>query len=157
MTPEERKEYNRQWYLKNKERLAEKSKKNYEKNKDKRLKYAQEYRENNKEKITEYRKEYKQKNKEKIAKYSREYQKEYNQTPAGIKSYRIRNWKKYGIMNDNYDELYVRYLNTEFCELCNIKLTEDKVMTKTTRCLDHDHETGEVRNIVCHSCNIKRR
>ena len=111
---------------------------------DKKAKYKENY-----EKRKEYHRQYREKNKEK--------RKEYYQTPAGKKSRRISDWKRYNIKHDNYDELYERYLNTEFCELCNIKLTEDKVKTKTTRCLDHCHETGEFRNIVCHSCNIKRR
>tara|TARA_Y100000592_G_scaffold68546_1_gene106518 strand:+ start:1297 stop:1731 length:435 start_codon:yes stop_codon:yes gene_type:complete len=138
-------EYQRKYYEKNKER-----KKQYRiKNKDKKTEYMKEYREKNKDKIKEYR----EKNKEKIA----EKKKEYNKTPAGIKSSRINNWKYSGIIHDNYDELYERYLNTEFCEECNVKLTEDKKTTKTTRCLDHDHNTGFVRNIVCNSCNVKRQ
>ena len=157
MTSEEKlKEYKRQWYLKNKERLAEKSKKNYEKNKDERLEKQKKHYQNNKEKIKEYQKEYHKNNKEKVSCRQKEYNKEYNKTPAGIKSYRISNWRKRDIIHDNYDELYKEYIETERCDICGIYLTEDKVKTKTTRCLDHCHETGEVRNIVCNSCNIKR-
>ena len=116
---------------------------------EKRKERQREYQQKNKERLAEKRKEYREKNKEKI--------KHYKQSPAGIKSSRIYNWKRRGIIHDNYDELYERYLNTEFCELCNIKLTEDKRCTLTTRCLDHCHETGEVRNVVCWLCNTKRR
>ena len=61
-----------------------------------------------------------------------------------------------GLIHNDYDELYEKYINTEYCELCNVNLTEDKRTTKTTRCLDHDHQTGLLRNIVCHCCNVKR-
>ena len=141
-------EYNRKYNEKNKEKKAEYNKKYHEKNKEKNKDKRKEYYEKNKDKIKEYR----EKNKEKIA----EYHKEYKQTPAGIKTQRISNWKNYGIICDDWDVLYERYLNTEFCELCNVELTEDKVMTKTTRCLDHCHETGEFRNILCNLCNLKR-
>ena len=79
-----------------------------------------------------------------------------NQTEKGIKSRRIRNWKFRGVIHPNFDELYEKFINTELCELCNVKLTEDKYNTHTTRVLDHCHESGEVRNIVCNFCNIRR-
>ncbi len=132
--PEKRKEYNRKYHEKNKEKKAE---------------YNRKYNEKNKEYYKDYVKKYYEKNKEKIA--------EYDQTPARKKSHRIYYWKRRGVICDDWDVLYERYLNTEFCELCNIKLTEDKTNTKTTRCLDHDHNTGEFRNVVCWLCNIKRR
>lgn len=84
-----------------------------------------------------------------------ESKKEYYKTEIGIKNRRIRKWKFRGVIHPNFDELYEKYINTEHCELCNIKLTEGK-RTHTTRCLDHCHETGEFRNILCHSCNVKR-
>ena len=113
-----------------------------------------------KEEIKQYQKEYREKNREKQKEYrekNREKQKEYRENYyQHNKSYRISKWKSRGILSDNFDELYEKYINTEYCELCNVNLTEDKRTTKTTRCLDHDHQTGLLRNIVCHCCNIKR-
>lgn len=113
--------------------------------------YNKQYREKNKEKERKRKKEYNEKNKEKIAKQ----RKEYNQTPACKKSYRIHNWKRSGVIHHDFDELYEKYINTEYCELCSVKLTEDKRSTYTTRCLDHCHITGEFRNVLCNYCNIR--
>ena len=138
------KERKKEYYEKNKERKKE----YYEKNKEKINQRQKEYRENNKEKINQRHKEYDQKNKER--------KKVYNQTPSGLKSSRLSNWKFNGVIHNDFDELYEKYINTEFCELCNVELTVDRQNTSTTRCLDHDHTTGEFRNVICHSCNTKR-
>ena len=106
--------------------------------------YMKEYRQKNKEKIRQKVKEYKQKNKDNI----KQYNKEYRQTENGKKTNRISEWKKYGVIHDNFDELYKLYLNTTECMVCKktFKNTKD-------RCLDHDHETGEYRQILCRYCN----
>jgi len=82
MTPEEMKEYKRQYYLANKEKIKEKSKTWKEDNKDKVDEYNEQYRKNNPNKIKEwqkenveyvkvYRKSYKQNNKEKRNTYEK--------------------------------------------------------------------------------------
>lgn len=105
----------------------------------------------NKEHITKRGKEWRLKNKEKRA----EYLKIYEQTPKGKKRRRLGDWKRCGVICDDFDELYEKYINTNNCELCEVELTEDKRNTTTTKCLDHDHDTGLFRNVVCLSCNQK--
>jgi len=65
------------------------------------------------------------------------------------KSQAIYNWKRKGVIYDNYDELYEVYIKTMQCGHCKTEFTE-----KNRRCLDHDHTTGLFRKIVCHRCNV---
>jgi len=129
------KEYNKEYHQKNKVKLNEQKKE-----------YRQKNKELIKEQSKEHMKEYRQKNKDKI----NEYQKEYRQTPNGIKSRIIAGWKTIGLIHDNFDELYEKYINTTNCDVCNktFKNTKD-------RCLDHNHNTGQFRYVLCQSCNVK--
>lgn len=89
---------------------------------------------------------------EKRKAYDRERKKNYYQTPAGRKSITIKNWKTFGVIHDNFDELYEQYLEATHCNAC-------KSGFKSTfyKCLDHDHTTGLFRQFLCRSCNNKDR
>jgi len=65
------------------------------------------------------------------------------------KSTMIYGWKKSGLIYDNYDELYDVYINTMECQHCQTEFTK-----KNCRCMDHNHETGLFRKIVCNRCNV---
>jgi len=76
----------------------------------------------------------------------------------GKKCYKIGDWKRMGVIESSqytYDELYDTYLYWGYCEICDVKLTTGRKNTSTTKCLDHDHETGLFRYIVCLACNNK--
>jgi len=116
-------------------------------------KYNKKYYESNKEYFKEHRKQYYDNHKEQ----EKELVKQYNQTEKGKKVNTISHWKRRGVIDKNFDELYEKYINTKNCELCDVELTNEINRNSNTRCLDHDHKTGLFRNILCHSCNVKRR
>ena len=60
----------------------------------------------------------------------------------------IYNWKRNGLIYDNYNELYEIYIKAMNCQHCNIEFSKSN-----DRCMDHDHSTGLFRSIVCRSCN----
>ena len=157
-TREEKNECQRQYRQNNKEKIAEKRREYRQNNKEQIAEYTREYYQNNKEQITERAKEYNQNNKEKLAEYKREYDqnnkekvaeyhKIYGLTPAGKKVNMMADWRRSGVNNVN-EEMYNHYIATTHCECCLKEFSSSR-----DRCLDHDHETGEYRQILCSSCN----
>ena len=122
------------------------------KRKDKNKEYYEKNKEKNKEKKKERNKKYRFENKEKI----REQDKKYRKSPAGYKTKKKQDWKKIGVIDNDFDKLFELYMNTTNCENCNVLLTRDRQNTSTTKCLDHCHLTGKFRNILCNACNVRR-
>ena len=88
-------------------------------------------------------------------------QKKYKQSPKGRKKYRTDKWLSRGLTfreGETIDDVYTRYMETDICECCECQMTQgDRYNTKTTKVMDHDHQTGFCRAIVCHSCNVSDR
>lgn len=55
--------------------------------------------------------------------------------------------KRYGISEDDFKQILAEQQHS--CAIC--KTIE--VGHHGTLCVDHNHETGEVRGLLCHSCN----
>ena len=128
-TKEERREYNKQYNKDNKEKIKE---------------HKRQYRIDNREKIKERDKQYYKANKERL----KEHQKQYYLDNHDKKI--IYAWKRHGVICNDFPSLYQHYINTHQCNLCNSKFTKNN-----RKNLDHDHETGLFRHILCHKCNTK--
>ncbi len=99
------------------------------------------------EKRKAYLIKYRQDNKEKRAAYNKEFAK----TPIGIKTHKLSSWKRIGLITDDIDPIYERYMNSTNCECCG-----NEYKNKRDKHMDHCHKTGKFRNILCRNCNQLR-
>ena len=71
---------------------------------------------------------------------------EKRKTDAGKKKYRTQLWKQSGI-DITYEEYKEKYeALAGCCEICNEQYP--------SLCVDHNHDTGEIRGLLCTSCNL---
>ena len=140
------------WRENNREKTNESAKIYYMNNKAKCKESHKKWCENNPEKLKEGKRQWVINNYERVNEIRKKW--ESNNLEKSYKSHKIASWKYNGLIG-NYEEIFDRFINTNNCDLCDVVLTTDRFNTKTTKSMEHSHITGELRNIVCHSCNIK--
>lgn len=90
-------------------------------------------------------------NKEYVASYNLKYRgtpKKYNEKLK--KGVQISSWKKrMNPPNEGWEKVFNEYKDTTECFYCGCCLIDKK------KNLDHCHDTGEIRAVICSSCNIK--
>jgi len=137
MSRAKNKEYNRKYKLLHEDRVKESGKKYYLKNKD----TLNAYNRKNYLKNEGRRKEYYLKNKDKIKEKDR---KRYLKNKDKQK---VRNLKKlYDITIEQFEQMKIAQDNR--CAICNNPFKNSK-----DTCIDHDHITGKIRQLLCRKCN----
>ena len=136
-----KKEYQKQYYKDNCESLKE---------------YAKKYRGNHREKAKAtskkwreehpgYSKQQYRKNPEKARKLSRQYRKN---NPEQVKeSQRKNHLKKYNLSHEDWLKMWESQDGR--CAICG-----EPFARQSDACVDHNHETGEIRGLLCMQCNV---
>ena len=123
------------------------------KDKEKEKKKKALWRETNKEKMSAWRKEYNDKNRDKINASHKKYY--MNNREKRVESSNARLLKiNYGMTVEEYDALFI--LQGGVCAICGKPETAFYKKASGVRklCVDHDHETGTIRGLLCGKCNI---
>jgi len=106
------KEYNKEYYIKNKEKILKYDKEYRTKNRNKILKYKKQYREENKDLICQRGKQYREENKDKIREGRKRYYKK-------NKEYMLNKNKKWHIENKEYRKQYRKENRTKIKKYLN--------------------------------------
>lgn len=128
-----RREYLKEYYLKNKKHIQQRTKKHRLENIDRERARTRKYRADNLEAVRAHdllRCRVRNQKPE---------QKAYN------REYRLINL--YGIDSETYNEMFAEQEGR--CSICGTHQTE----LKTILCVDHSHSTGKVRGLLCAKCN----
>ena len=131
---EEKKELQKKWREQNKEKLREYQRKAYKKNKERILAYKEEYRQKHAERIRENQRNYNKRNA--------------NDTIHKEKKRHRALFRKYGITPERYFALEAAQNYT--CALCARTADQERFGFLN---VDHCHETGAVRGLLCTPCN----
>jgi len=118
--------YTREWSLRNKERIKESARRRYLLNPESKKMSARNYRESNKEKVKAAHQRWAANNQRKIH--------------AGI----LR--RLYGLSIEAYESMF--RAQNGCCKICERQNLDGKRLF-----VDHDHNTGTVRGLLCHHCN----
>jgi len=132
----------REWQINNIDKKRATNRKWSNNNKD----YMKKYRENNSEYFSEYNKRWRKDNIEHV----KQYEKEYNKKTKKRRSIRDRIKKldiEYGLTPLDYNNMLIK--QNYRCDICNIHVDE----LNKTLCVDHNHNTGNVRALLCSKCN----
>ena len=125
------KEYYKEWNLANKDKVSAKNKKWRDKNKESENKRVSKWQKDNKEKSSEKVKRWNRNNPDKIRE-------------ASLQS-------KYGISSEKYNEMYGQ--QNGLCYICHQPETLKYRGEPRRLSVDHNHETGSVRALLCDACN----
>jgi|TARA_R110001592_G_scaffold66054_1_gene202734 hypothetical protein len=108
--------------------------------------WSKQYYNSNREKINKYRRTWNKNNR----KYYREYQQQWKKdNPEKYhKKSAIDTWKQHGIIDEDLSTVYDYFITQTHCWICGVEYNKSY-----RRCLDHNHDTGEIRYICCSICN----
>ena len=100
-----------------------------------------------------YNIEYKRKNRDWIKMSNDLYRKKIDgtMTPHYRRSNQKTSWKAHGMKlckGETWDGIFDIYSTMEECNGCARPFQPNE-----KRCLDHNHENGEIRGVLCYSCN----
>ena len=165
MTKEEKQQYNRAYYKKNREACKAQARADYHQNKAERKLTQKKYRMSNKPLLASKNNAWRAANKEWIEDYNSEYMPEWylkNKERCRAKGYDwhhrnkehynlVRTERRFGLELGGYTALLTTQNNK--CAICAVDYDLYRKATRKRFAVDHCHITGNNRGLLCSNCN----
>lgn len=105
----------------------------------------------NKDAVKAYQKQWREANAEAVQGYQKAYNQEYRERDEVQAATRKRHLKKhYGLTPECFNKMWAEQSGK--CLICEIDMAP-RGREKHAACIDHNHETGEIRGLLCRGCN----
>lgn len=105
----------------------------------------------NSEKVSAYQKQWREENAEHVSNYAKEYMAEYMKDPQVQAQVWERNlWRNYQLTADEFNKMW--QAQDGKCLICKVELVP-RGKGKNSSAVDHNHQTGAVRGLLCRQCN----
>lgn len=105
----------------------------------------------NKDKVSSNFKQWKADNKESRVAYMKAYGAEYRAREGSKKTFWERNLRiNYRLTPEDFNDLWQKQGGK--CGVCSVSMSP-RGRTSDAVCVDHNHETGSVRGLLCRGCN----
>jgi hypothetical protein len=137
---EKRRERERKYRSVHRKEINERRRRQYARDRERIAEHVRQYHLSHPEKRPAAWSRYKNKNVERLRDH---WFKKYRENPNKFREKEFK--RKYNLTLEDIDERLIR--QNHQCLLCGKSLVETK------RCIDHNHETGKVRGILCTRCN----
>ena len=101
--------------------------------------------------VSEYQKVWRERNKEAVQQYNKSYIKAYVSLPEVKEKARERNLQRnYRLSQKDFNLLWSEQKGC--CAVCSVQMSP-RGKGRNAVCVDHNHDTGMVRGLLCGSCN----
>lgn len=105
----------------------------------------------NSEKVSAYHKQWREENAEHVSNYAKEYMADYLKDPQVQAQIWERGlWKNYQLTADEFNKMW--QAQDGKCLICKVELMP-RGRKKNSAAVDHNHQTGAVRGLLCRLCN----
>lgn len=119
--------------------------------KQKQAERVKDWKSKNSKQVAAYQKQWREENAEHVSNYGKAYMAEYNaREDVQVQAWRRNLWKNYRMTDAEFNKLW--NVQSGKCAICSVELLP-RGRQPNAVAVDHNHDTGAVRGLLCQACN----